>query len=533
MQGEMFDDVPDAPREPEFGSSFRSALGQVAAGARAAIAARQQADEVEAAEAERLAELDAADANRNLEVEASQPAPAPEPLPSAEVIPLRRAREPKNDGRGDFFAIDHRLWAKVCGLGLNAAVAYLVLARGSGGDNRTTSWSVNAIEKRTNISRDKAAKAIKTLQLAGLIDKGGSPRRPRYFIEPMSRAGSDMPSPLSDAETKLLSAFRGWKADGLEPDEVPETARRDAWMGLTRPRQVAYALVKHGLLEHFTGGWFGLTRKGELSAEDGDWTWLPNLLVDPMEGAASPIERVRQSQFLPALRLFIDMYHAHDLRGGKGIDWRAGKGLRGAFEKKKIGENGIYVVWGFKRLHSTVWAEGPIAGPHHEPKKAPDHLKNFWKALEILTDAGLVADVPHLVESNDYRATGEKGDTSESGEVIHPLPFRSATYRARGLAHPEELAITAAAEAACQRMVSPSQWASAQSYGLHLFAPVKASIPDVVLIGIFRLRHAPRTAATREWGASIDEWRCWVAHYEELGGGVGSAGSAISRGDQG
>jgi hypothetical protein len=28
-----------------------------------------------------------------------------------------------------FFAVDRRTWAHVCGLGLNAAVAYLVLAR--------------------------------------------------------------------------------------------------------------------------------------------------------------------------------------------------------------------------------------------------------------------------------------------------------------------------------------------------------------------------------------------------------------------
>ena len=40
-----------------------------------------------------------------------------------------------------FFAIDRRAWARVCALGLNAAVAYLVVACGTGGDNRTTSLS--------------------------------------------------------------------------------------------------------------------------------------------------------------------------------------------------------------------------------------------------------------------------------------------------------------------------------------------------------------------------------------------------------
>ena len=37
------------------------------------------------------------------------------------------------DGRGDFFAVGARSWQVLCSLGLNEAVAYLILARGSGG----------------------------------------------------------------------------------------------------------------------------------------------------------------------------------------------------------------------------------------------------------------------------------------------------------------------------------------------------------------------------------------------------------------
>src|SRR3954465_6693219 len=81
-----------------------------------------------------------------------------------------------------FFAIDRRTWARACELGINPAVAYLVLARGSGGDNRTTAWSVNAIESYTGISRPRAQKAIGTLKSSGLSrqDDGGPP--PRYSI---------------------------------------------------------------------------------------------------------------------------------------------------------------------------------------------------------------------------------------------------------------------------------------------------------------------------------------------------------------
>src|SRR3954470_23840851 len=66
-------------------------------------------------------------------------------------------------GRGEFFAVDRRAWAKACSVGLNAAITYLVLARGSGGDNRTTAWSTNAVEQRTAMGRHRAKAALKAL----------------------------------------------------------------------------------------------------------------------------------------------------------------------------------------------------------------------------------------------------------------------------------------------------------------------------------------------------------------------------------
>ena len=88
------------------------------------------------------------------------------------------------DGRGHFFAIDRRAWAIVCTLGMAAAVSYLVLSRGSGGDQRTTSWSINAIEKYTGIGRPRAQAAVKALERAGLVRLVQKGSRPRYYIVP-------------------------------------------------------------------------------------------------------------------------------------------------------------------------------------------------------------------------------------------------------------------------------------------------------------------------------------------------------------
>ena len=74
-----------------------------------------------------------------------------------------------SDGRGEFFAVDKRSWAEACQLGMQAAVAYLVLASGTGRDNLRTSWSTNAIERYTGVGRKRAKTAIDKLINAHLL----------------------------------------------------------------------------------------------------------------------------------------------------------------------------------------------------------------------------------------------------------------------------------------------------------------------------------------------------------------------------
>src|SRR3954469_2298709 len=103
-----------------------------------------------------------------------------------ELVSDSEAPPPSSDGRGGFFAVDRRAWTYVCRLGMNPAIAYLVLARGTGGDNRTTKWSTNAIEQRTAISRSRAAGAIADLEQAKAIVRDPASRRdhPKYKIAP-------------------------------------------------------------------------------------------------------------------------------------------------------------------------------------------------------------------------------------------------------------------------------------------------------------------------------------------------------------
>src|SRR5438270_8185055 len=87
-------------------------------------------------------------------------------------------------GRGDFFQIDVRVWRHVLAMGINHCVALMVLARGSGGDNATTSWSTDAVERYTRLSRPRAKQAIQDLEQAQVLEVLRVGTKPLRRIKP-------------------------------------------------------------------------------------------------------------------------------------------------------------------------------------------------------------------------------------------------------------------------------------------------------------------------------------------------------------
>lgn len=84
--------------------------------------------------------------------------------PGEEAQPTRKKRP-----GGNIFAVCPHTFAKVLGLGIKPALAFLTLACGTGGDNRTTRWGAEAIERRGLMGRRSAYNALRTLEEAGLI----------------------------------------------------------------------------------------------------------------------------------------------------------------------------------------------------------------------------------------------------------------------------------------------------------------------------------------------------------------------------
>lgn len=88
----------------------------------------------------------------------------------------------KENKRGNFFQIDKGVVSELADLGTNAMVSYVVLARGSSRSNDTSTWSVNAIEKKTGIGRVTAKNTLRKLAQAGLIERVKDGARPIYRL---------------------------------------------------------------------------------------------------------------------------------------------------------------------------------------------------------------------------------------------------------------------------------------------------------------------------------------------------------------
>lgn len=378
---------------------------------------------------------------------------------------------------GNFFAVDRRCWAKACEAGLNDAVVYLVLARGTDRSQRNTSWSVNAVEKHTGISRGRAKTTIERQQTSGLVRKTHKGSHPRYEIQSWTEVLA-FHVKLTPAQIAIIEAVSA----GEQP----------------KPRQAktVHALVKRGVLQKMPDG--------AVQLPEPDWIWLPNEIVTGAADEIPPLELLRQTQDVMLLRLFVDLYFSQNLVEDGGVSRRI---TYRTYDRHHIGQQAEFDIWGFKHASMLVeWNETTL--PHlrqdddltdEERAKGEKSGVDFFRRMDFLTDLGLVEWVPHLVESDDDEA-----------EIIHPLWINftdpsSLEYRLGVAAHQAGLS-----------MLSDFQSASINS-GTQFLVPVFHHMSRVQVIGIARLLYRPKTKLTAAWWAARQaDGETWVRRYSEL-----------------
>jgi hypothetical protein len=422
-----------------------------------------------------------------------------------DIVSKTKSAPPSNSGTGDFFAIDRRAWAHVCRLGMNAAIAYLVIARGTGGDNRTSKWSTNSIEQRTGISRARGAVAIAALEQSGAVIRDPSSKRdrPKFRITPAHELPGCEGFPPPALNTKQQRVFDQLGNDwAVVPKDIMPKQREevDRW-GIWEPRKIADELVVLGRATRTQDGmrYRAVAYDAETAAKP-DWIWLPNALVDGAADEIHPVELIRQTNSAPTLQLFVDLYGTHSLDEDGGVHFRC---IRQKYKQHKIGERGPYVVWGFVPDILGTWANVRFVAPHlagagDDKDKLALAWEEFWACWTRLCDLRLVEIVAHLVHA----------DTSE-GEIIHPMALGETGLEV-------EREVFRAAHRTAVTMITKGQYEWALKQGVVALAPVPRHIGGVRMLGVARLRYRPRTNRTRAFFARETEWREVIARLDEI-----------------
>lgn len=396
------------------------------------------------------------------------------------------ANKATSKGEG-FFHIDRRVWKMLCGRNeMQQAVVYLTIAAGTGRGNKISRWSAQAVETYTGMHSSRAARAIAELVRAGYLGRTEASRRtsPVYAVESFDHV-HELAHAAASAEGSYTYT------------EAMQAVRDGTFVHETRTAKRVAPLMLSGLFWEQDEKY---TLKPEARDEVPELIWLPNTLVTGTSALEpSPLKRLRQTGDLWALRLLVDLYHAQNLSADGGISRNV---FRTNYTRKQYGQRGRHIVWGFTSGEDTAychpateafWQAAFIAGK--------DEKNKLWPAIYTLLNMGLVTCVPHLVENS-----------AADSEPIHGCAWD-------GTGELPERQAAQAAHAAGKFIIGPQRLYTATAEGVPVLVPMWDTLPDVQMVGIYRLTYRPHTSLTSDWWRRMHQTASeWQTQYENLSG---------------
>lgn len=380
-------------------------------------------------------------------------------------------QERPRGARGNFFLVDLSTFAKVCDLDdPDAAACYLILAAGTMADNRTTSWSREAINQRTALNWRKADACIRKLEANGLLRwkrRGARPRIDLLAVE----TRSPMRQPLKNL------------AEKIEGGDQPRT-----------PADLKYAEEgrRLGWLQQGSDGIWSVLRDRPLEK-----AYLPNSLVGDEKGKATGrttiVENIRKARDPMAFRLLVDLYAAQDLAELSGVDRAC---LRASFKRERLTAKGGLVIWQFFDRSKWVTWDGRLDHHWREPTKEEAENGKYpgtgiFERVSILEDAGALEWVYYLAED-------------ETASSILSYPVAVVRHGKLVWNELETMIGNYALRAGCAVAGIASeieQWESPNFFCL----PSDRVARQAALVGIPRLRCRAKTKNAARWRAELIE----------------------------
>lgn len=379
------------------------------------------------------------------------------------------------NARGDFFVVDVDVFHSICDREpIGAALAYLILACGTGRDNVTSTWSAEAVKNYGGYTWRKAKDYVDRLIGDGFVERIVGGRKPRFRLL--------VPDPR-----RALSPLEQTTVDQVERGEAPATASE---------KNAAYRAEEKGWLER---AYNGALRVKECNRR---LAWLPNELATGVAGAPPPLFRLSRAGEIDALRLLVDLYSLHDLPEHGGVSREL---LHQEYERKLVASVGSFDVWRFSRVTRAVsWVDAMRryrrAISEADQKQGINAGWLTFRLVEMLELAGVLEWVAKLVDGPDFEARD-----------VHPLSLHQCgALAAQGVEHELGLCANAAAMAMLERLWGldedelidrlDSKFGEAE-----FMLPIDRIVQNVQVIGVPRLRYRPNTRRTSRWMAELSE----------------------------
>ena len=396
---------------------------------------------------------------------------------------ISQSKQRRKKNRGYMFLVDVPTYAAVCDLGdADAAAVYLILAAGTGADNRTSTWSREAVNKRTGLNWRKADACIAKLEKAGLVRwiSGKSTRKPRLDLPPIETR-KPMQKHVADMAERILYGDQPITAK----DKGAATIGKDqGW-----------------LAQDDDGTWRFVADRPLVKA------WLANALVGDETGKATRtstiVDRIRMARDPMAFRLLVDLYSLQNLAEHGGVDREH---FYQVFEREKAGATSKEQVWRF--TNREKYYRSTKALEHHARKPTKEELASGWRAdqigagffgaASILQDAGALEWVYYLAED----------DKSDSNRVYPVAVERHGKVVWSEL---ESIVGGYAVRAACALSRSKINETMLDAMGWEQAMPTEFLLPadrlarEAALVGVPRLRCRPKTTNTARWRQELHD----------------------------
>jgi len=405
------------------------------------------------------------------------------------------AQSAKEKNRGHMFLVDVPTYAAVCNLGdADVAAVYLILAAGTGADNRTSTWSREAVNKRTALNWRKADASFAKLEKHGFLRwlSGKGTRKPRLDLPPLETR-----KPMQ----KHVAAL----ADRILHGEQPVTA--------TDKGSATIGKDQGWLAQDDDGVWRFLADRPMVKA------YLPMSLVGDEKGkpiaGSTMVERIRMSRDHMAFRLLVDFYALQDLAEHGGVDRQS---FYRQFQREKAGATNEFQVWRFNGRE--VFVRLGCGFEHHKRKPNEKELADGWKpensaagffgAAGILEDAGAIEWVYYLAED----------DKSDSNRVY---PVAVERHGKVVWSEIESIVGSFAIRAACALSKAKINGTMPDAKECERAMPAEFLLPadrlarQATVVGVPRLRQRAKTSNTARWRKElIDDASTVIAMFRGI-----------------